>query len=373
MTVATASTAPAEYYPPPESAGGWRQRTDPAFVRGLGLDPAALAELVAWNVAVPPTRWEPYDRYSASLVIRNGWLVAEAYNVPEARTFRQYLASNGKAFTIGLFGHLLAEGRAGRARHAVALDSAVYDPRWLPEGWPLSDPRKEAIRFEQIFTHASGLLPEDRERERNNPAVRDFVAYTVGHDAAHAEAAPLYYDPGHPERYAGDPYSSVAFNHLAIALPHLTGVPAHCYLEDHLLGPIGIEAPDYHVSPAWNPPGPGNRWATCGALRLTPRDYARFAYLLLREGVWQGRSIIPGEYLRRFTRSTDAPNILSNADGVFGADYPRDMFRISGSGLSMAFMIPSLDLLWLRTSRAPNDRRDEVVRTSLALLFGALR
>lgn len=365
--------ASAAYYPPPESSGGWRTCTDPAFLRAHGLDPAAIADLVAWNVAVPATHWEPYERYSASLVIKDGWLVAEAYNVPEARTFRQYLASNGKAFSIGLLGHLMEEGRAGRARFAVELDSRLYDRRWLPEGYPLSDARKEAITFEQVFTHTAGILPEDRERERNNPDVTDFATYTLGHDAAHPEAQPLYYDPGRPDQYAGDPYSSVAFNHLAIALPHLTGLPAHCYLEDHLLGPLGIEAPDYHISPAWNPPGPGNRWATCGALRLTPRDYARYAYLLLREGTWESASIIPRGYLRRFTRGSDAANILSNVDGALGAAYPADMFRISGSGLSMAFMIPSLDLIWLRTSRASNERLQEVVSTSLAMLRAALR
>ena len=372
MTSTASHERPQDYFPPRESHGGWRTNTDPAFLRSLGLDPAGIAALLAWNVAVPSTRWEPYDRYSASLVIKDGWLVGEAYNVPEARGFRQYLASNGKAFSIGLFGLLMEEGAAGRACYAVDLDSRLYDPRWLPEGWPLSDERKEQILFAQVFTHTSGILPEDREQERNNPEVRDFVAYTVGHDPLHDEARPLCYDPGHPDLYGGDPYSSVAFNHLAIALPHLTGLPAHRYLEERLLEPVGIEAPDYHISPAWNPPGPGNRWATCGALRLTPRDYARYAYLLLRDGVWEGRSLIPPGYLRRFTRSVDAPNILSNAAGALGEGYPSDMFRISGSGLSMAFMIPSHDLIWLRTSRAPNELREEVVSHSLEMLFAAV-
>ncbi|NLD43592.1 MAG: serine hydrolase [Chloroflexi bacterium] len=368
----THSIAPQPYYPPPESRGGWRTNTDPAFLRSLGLDPDGIRALLEWNVAIPAAPWEPYDRYAASLVIKDGWLVGEAYNVPAARTFRQYLASNGKAFSIGLFGLLVEEGAAGRARHAVDLASPLYDRRWLPEGWPLSDPRKAAITFEQVFTHSTGILPEDREQERNNPAVADFVAYTLGHDAAHPEARDLYYDPGHPERYAGSAYSSVAFNHLAMVLPHLTGLPAHRALEERLLAPLGIEAPDYNISPAWNPPGPGNRWAPCGALRLAPRDYARYAYLLLRDGAWQGQSLIPQGYLRRFTRGVDAPNTLSNAAGAFGPQYPRDMFRIAGSGLSMAFMVPSHDLIWLRTSRAPNERRDEVVSRSLEMLFAAL-
>lgn len=370
-----AATSPSSdrYYPPPESRGGWRRATAPGEVRALGLDPDALDELLEYNVNVPETRWEPYHHYKSCLVIKDGWLVGERYNRPDARTFKQYLASNGKAFSIGLFGHLAEEAAAGRLAHTVDLDSPLYDGRWLPEGCPLSDAAKEAITFLHVFAHSTGILPEDREQQRNNPDVRDFVAYTVGHDERYDEARPLYYPPGHPEAYDGDPYSSVAFNHLAIVIPRLTGQPAHRTLEERILRPIGIEEADYHTSPAWNPPGPGNRWATCGSLRLAPRDYARYAYLLLNGGQWEGRAIIPRGYLDRFRTTDTARNMISNVHGVHGAQYPGDLFRISGSGLSMAFMVPSLDLVFVRTSRAPNELRDEVMSRSLEMLFGALR
>jgi len=360
------------YFPPPESGGGWRKNTGPGFLRELGMDPVLIERLLEYNVGIPSARWEPYCRYQACLVIKNGWIVGEAYNCPETREFKQYLASNGKAFAMALFGTLSQESREGKPRYRVSLDSPLYDQRWLPDGFPLSDPLKASITFEQVFTHSAGILPEDRERERNNPQVKDFVAYTVGHDRRFGEAERLYYPPGHPEDYDGASYSSVAFNHLAMVFRHLTDLPAHRVLEERVLHPIGIESTDYHAYAGWDPPCPGNRWAPCGGLRLTPRDYARFAYLLLKEGTWANRRIVPRAYLRRFTTSTDAPNILSNAGGTFGAEYPADLFRIAGSGLSMAFMVPSHDLIFLRTSRAPNSLWQTVVDTSLDLLFGAL-
>lgn len=369
----TSMTGQAKAYgPPPESSGVWRKNTSPAFLRSLGMNSEAIQSLLDYNMSIPSTPWEPYCRYQACLVIRNGWIVGEAYNTSEAQAFPQYLASNGKAFAIALFGLLSQASKESGAGIDIDLESHVYDERWLPEGLPLSDARKALITFEQIFTHGSGILPEERETARDNPESSDFCAYTVGHDQRFGESQPLYYDPGHPEQYTGSAYSSVAFNHLAMVIRALTGLPAHQILEERLLRVIGVESTAYHHYAGWDPPAPGNRWAPCGGLRLSPRDYARFAYLLLREGRWGNRQIVPGTYLQRFTMRSDAANILSNADGGFGSRYPADLFRIAGSGLSMAFMVPSLDLIFLRTSRAPNTLWQEVVTKSLDMLFRAL-
>ena len=40
------------------------------------------------------------------------------------------------------------------------LDTDLYDERWLPQGFPLSDARKADITFDQVFRHASGMVPE---------------------------------------------------------------------------------------------------------------------------------------------------------------------------------------------------------------------
>ena len=50
----------------------------------------------------------------------------------------------------------------------------------------------------------------------------------------------------------------------------------------------------------------------------------------------------------------------SNVDGYFGAQYPKDMYRIAGSGLNWAYIVPSLDLIALRTGRANNAEWAEV-------------
>ena len=105
---------------------------------------------------------------------------------------------------------------------------------------------------------------------------------------------------------------------------------------------------------------------------MTPRDYARFAYFLLRDGRWKDEQIVPSSYIQRFRTSALYPNLRSNLDGYFGAGYPKDMFRIAGSGLNWAFMVPSLDLIALRTGRASNAIWDEVQQEFLRKAFAAV-
>jgi CubicO group peptidase (beta-lactamase class C family) len=77
----------------------------------------------------------------------------------------------------------------------------------------------------------------------------------------------------------------------------------------------------------------------------------RFAYLLLREGRWRDRELIPAQYVREASRrSRFNPHypysfqFTINDDGhVAGA--PRDAFWKTGSGGHAFYVVPSLDLV----------------------------
>ena len=106
---------------------------------------------------------------------------------------------------------------------------------------------------------------------------------------------------------------------------------ANEYLWEKILEPIGFGKVAYRKMKGMK----GYKWATSGGTgpRMTTRDYARLAYLLLRNGKWDDKEVIPSWYLNTFKTSADYPNIRSNIDGFFGEQYPGDMFRVAGSGL----------------------------------------
>jgi beta-lactamase family protein len=359
----------AEYFPPPECEGGWRTNTDPQFVRSLGLDPQALEKFGQFNLDVPASNWQPYASYTGTILIKDGWIVGEWYNTPEAKDFRTYISSNGKSFAIACFGMMLADSRAGKIPFEIGRESKVYDPRWLANGFPLSDQRKEQITFEMIFRHTSGLAPErDAEGgnyEQGRNAWTWFPDWIVGHDKAWPVTGKLAFAPGHPEQFAGSnewgmvdaAYSSVSFGHVGLVLQNVYGRPAWRFLWKRLCQPIGFSGLDFHGPPQ---PKEDIRWFSAGALRITPRDYARFAYFLLNDGRWEDQQLAPAEFLSSFRETAIYPNMKSNADGFFGKEFPKDMFRIAGSGLNWAYIIPSQNLIALRTGRGHNEMWDEV-------------
>ena len=367
------------YYPPTESEGGWRKNTQAGFVRSLGVDPIKLEEFGEYNLSVPSSQWMPYAKYKGVIVIKDGWVIGEWYNRPEAETFKTYISSNGKSFAMIGFGIMNQDGARGDVNVRIGPESKVYDERWLDEGFPLSDPLKKDITFEQIFRHISGLCPErtgtgeDVERGRNKWT--DYTEWIFGRDEAWPQTGELYFEPGHPEQYegadskTGNPiaYSSVSFGHLGFVFRNVYDVAAREFLWDRLLEPIGFSGIDFHA-----PPNDEIKWFSAGGLRMTPRDYARFAYLLLRDGKWDEKQIVSSAWVQRFRKSPYYPNIRSNADGHFGEEYPRDMFRIAGSGLNWAYIVPSMDLIALRTSRVDNSRWDEVEKEFLRKLFAAV-
>jgi CubicO group peptidase (beta-lactamase class C family) len=77
----------------------------------------------------------------------------------------------------------------------------------------------------------------------------------------------------------------------------------------------------------------------------------RFGYLLLREGRWGGRQVVPAEYVRHCARqspynphSAYSLQFDVNTDGRI-PELPRDAFWKTGSGGHALYVVPSLDLV----------------------------
>ncbi len=100
-----------EYFPPPDSAGGWRTAKDAAQVR----------ELAAMDLSKLEQAWEFTQRCTQNgglLVVRRGYLVFEKYFGRASRSANPDMASTGKAYTSIACGIMLREFRDPRGpRH----------------------------------------------------------------------------------------------------------------------------------------------------------------------------------------------------------------------------------------------------------------
>ena len=325
------------YFPPSDREGGWRTLTNAASIRKLaGMDLKRLDQAFGYQ--------KETSQHGGLVVVRHGYLVYEKYFGKGHREAHPDMASIGKAFTSISCGIMLAEKRS---QIPDGLETKVFTEKYLPEALPLKHPAKAGITLGQLLSMSSGM-----HGEGGNPGIVHGVnqkldplprpAEPQDQDAA-ALQVPLWTQPGQ-----GYSYSSASAHVASIVLRHLVGMEMQQFIEQKLAAPMGFGSWGYALHRNGNtlPHTPGG-----GSIALRATDAVRFPYLLLHNGKWGTRQLVPADYVALCAKPSafnpHSPMGLmfeSNADGhVFGA--PRDAYFKSGAGGSGIYVVPSLDLV----------------------------
>lgn len=143
--------------------------------------------------------------------------------------------------------------------------------------------------LQDLLTMRTGIEwhETDRPMDLTNTTIAlersdDWVRFTLDQ--------PMDAAPG--EKWA---YNSGGSHLMAAIVERATGHRMDKYAEEHLFGPLGIT--DYHwkITPAGRPDA-------LGGLYLEAIDLARIGMLYLQDGVWEGRRILPEDWVRDATR-----------------------------------------------------------------------
>src|SRR6266540_1163826 len=149
-TLILAGMVHADYFPPPDSQGGWRTLQDAKSIRKLaGMDLARLDQAFEFT--------QRCSQNGGLLVVRHGYLVYEKYYGRAQRNSLPDMASTGKAFTSIACGVMLNEFRE---KIPDGLDQKVFTEKYLPEAFPLDDPRKADITLGQLLSMSAGYHGE---------------------------------------------------------------------------------------------------------------------------------------------------------------------------------------------------------------------
>ena len=337
------------YFPPSESAGGWRRCKNDDEVRRLaGMDPAKLAQVGRSNMALYGGPWQ-------LVVVRHGYLVREWIGVPAMPQTTFDVWSCTKSATGIAYGLLLDDSRNHRLPKDVQidLDSPAYS--FIPEGYPLSDPAKEKIKLRHLLTMTSGIPGEDHGII--GIAVTEGggeYEFALGRqpDRFGSSAGKLYAAPGE----AWD-YSDAAFAHLSLIFSHVMGREVRDAMEARVFRPIGIENYGWDLQGGGGNLGPHTN--AHSGLRLSARDFARLGYLMLHGGAWRGQQLVPKWWIDLATHRSQDLNpgygyaFWVNAAGILGARVPKDAFAFSGFATNRCFVVPSLDLVVVRLGYGP--------------------
>lgn len=284
------------------------------------------------------------------VIIWRGKLVAEAYGEHFSPATRQISWSMAKSVTQALVGAAIMQG-AG-----IDLEGPMPTP-YKPGS------RQAEITWRQWLNAVDGLDYHELDGDPD-PVKSDVVQLMYGDGRFDAlgytmRAFPLVHAPG-----TYWTYSTPAFHMIGHALQVTLGTegkPEETKAAfDHILfDRIGMDAV-VEFDPRGTYLGGSLVWASA-------RDFAKFGYLYLRNGVWEGERLLPEGWVD-FAR---APGPASNTN-VYGAGWwiipgkgplshrqnadsePRDAFHAGGHEGQTIWVVPSRDLVIVRLGLMPN-------------------
>jgi CubicO group peptidase (beta-lactamase class C family) len=341
------------YFPPPESKGGWRtllpEKGNPDASRKkkirdvAGVDWDRLAQAWEHNIrAEGPTMM---------VVIRRGYVVGEWYNDEWMEKWGRNQApgfySTTKAYISTAFGLLLDDSDKGKlpGGRTLTLDTKICNKEWMPEALPLSDPRRADITLRHLLFATSGI---PREGLKIPEEVRKRVKGPFEMALGHVEGSPWAKLTGEPGTMFN--YSSPGVLHLILLFNNAAKMDLLPYIKERVCDPIGMENIGWGKTGGKGFIGP---YCSPGAFNCSGRDHARFCYLAMHRGKWAGKQIVPAGYYDWAFQGT-------KQNPAYGAqwwlaprykDVPADFVQTYGHLYNDGYLIPSLDLVFVRLGR----------------------
>jgi CubicO group peptidase (beta-lactamase class C family) len=292
------------------------------------MDPARLQQMVD---LIDEQGWA----YDSVLVVRRGAIVLEEYRNGYDRDTRHHLQSATKSFSSMLIGIAIHEG------FLDGVEQKMVD--LFPDHTVANlDDRKQRITLEHLLTMSDGM--DWHEIDYPYTDARNTLGQMwVSRDAVqHVLDRPMARDPG--ESWAYNSGTSILLGGI---LEQATGQDLLVFAREHLFGPLGIE------EAVWSKTT-GDHYHTDGGLYLTPRDMARFGYLMLHGGTWDGQEIVSPEWV---SRSTETHYQTGSGKG-YGYQWwtlDRGIFAAHGHYEQMIYVVPEADMVVVFTGEIPDD------------------
>ena len=288
----------------------------------------------------------------ALVVVQGGRQIFERYGPKSGPDATQPSWSMAKSITHALVGILVGDGK---------LD--IQRPADVPEWRGANDPRAK-ITLDMLLRMSSGLtFVEDYVPGHPSDVIAMLYGVGKGDVAHYAAALPPEHAPGSFWNYA-----SGTTNIIARCADQAQGGDFAAFMHERLFAPLGMTS----ATPKFDAAGTfiGSSYCFC-----TARDFARFGLLYLRDGVWEGRRILPPgwvDYAR--TPTFQQPGVT---DGRYGAQWWLDIggpgsFSANGYDGQYIVIVPDLDLVVVRNGATPLDHKD-ALRTWMGEMVAAFR
>ena len=265
------------------------------------------------------------------MFIRHGRVIAEGWWNPYGPDYKHILFSASKTFTATAIGLAISENR-------LKLTDKVFSffPYSLPDS--ISEYMKE-VTVQNLLTMSVGQDPEPRAMGTGGDWITVFL-----------KTAPII-KPGTVFKY-----NNMATFMLSAIVQQVTGQTVFDYMQPRIFEPLGIRGIDWDLNPQ------GINLGMIG-LRLRTEDLAKFGQLLLQNGVWNGKQLIPKEWIKEATsfkiESNDPGNKRPKDLNDWAQGYCYQMWRgrnnsvrLDGLGGQFVILFPDKDAFVVLTANA---------------------
>ena len=264
------------------------------------------------------------------MLVRHGHVVAEAWWVPEAADKPHVLWSLSKSFTSTAVGFAVAEGK-------LRIDDPVLP--FFPDDAPAEPSANlKLMTVRDLLTMNAGHQDEVNWREAEN-WVKAFLAHPVPHK------------PGTHFRY-----NTPATYMLSAIVQKVTGQTVLEYLKPRLFVPLGI------VDPRWDSSPQGISIGGYG-LFVRTEDIAKFGQLYLQQGQWNGKQLIPAEWVQQASAKQVPNGTNPDSDWNQGYGYQfwrcrHNAFRGDGKDGQFCIIMPDQDAVIAITANTGNLQKE---------------
>ena len=318
-----------------------------------GMDKAIIEEITSKMIS------GDFRGIHSFLIVKNGKIVHEAYFKDLTENDLQTIFSVTKSVSSALIGIAIENGSINSVEDTILSFFPQYS---------IFEPEKYNIRIKHILTLTSGLLWDEKTYPYSDPrntetqmvATDDWMKFVLDRPVDSSPGTDYVYNTGSVHLLSG-------------IIKKATGLFADAYTEQYLFQPLGIEQYEWNKDPQGYP----CTGATLQGLKLNLRDMAKFGYLFLNNGKWNGTQIVPEEWVETSTQSHVAINDdhqfgylwWKGSHTVNGREYSH--FYAAGYGGQTIHIVPELDLMIVLTCWG--EATDADIGLPILLVYSAVK
>ncbi len=271
------------------------------------------------------------------LIMKDSQIVAEAYADGYDENTLQRMYSVSKSFVGIAIGVLADEGK-------ISLDDKVCDyfkdiPKYS-SAVANADSKIKAATIKDLLKMTSPYQSGGASYKDDNDVDWVMTFFTNPHNRTLVNSGTQYM------------YDTSATHLLGALVEEVTGMDFLEYLQDKALNEIGFS------KNAWCVNSPeGYAWGGSGVM-CTTRDLASFANLVMHKGEYNGKQLLPKEYVQNAIKKQTENGVEGNTTfygqgygyQIWVTSHTEESFAFLGMGDQLAICIPEKDLIFVCTA-----------------------